>query len=121
MATAPPNSEATAKSSTPEEALYCDSWISEIVHDPMDVPSVVVICGFAGKSAKDDHVRIYLTPSLTYLCEIPRAAIVHCIPLPRDQFPLGGSYFWIAADEWARNVIYWVPARSTSTGDTRRA
>jgi hypothetical protein len=116
MATAPHTS---AKSSS-EEELHYDSWVSEIVHNPTDVPSVVVICGFAAKSAKDDHVRIYLTPSLRYLCDIPRKAIVHHIPLPRDQFPLGGSYFWIAADEWARSAIYFVPACSTSTGDTRR-
>jgi hypothetical protein len=113
MATAPSTPESIAKSSR-EEELYYDSWVSEIVHNPTNVPSVVVICGFAGKSAKDDHVRIYLTPSLTYLCDIPGKAIVHHIPLPRDQFPLGGSYFWIAADEWARSVIHWVPAYSTS-------
>ncbi len=88
-----PLQKSVATSSTPQDEYAVDDWVDEMVHHSTDVPRVVVIFGFVGKAAKKDHLRIYLTPSLTYLCEIPRAAIVQRIPLRRDQFPLGGSYF----------------------------
>jgi hypothetical protein len=112
MATERPSSE-PGKDAVPDEPRT-DDWVAKIVDDPMDVPHVVHIFGFVGECSKQDHLRIYLTPSLTYLCEIPRNAIVHHEPVPRDRFPLGGSYFWVAADAWARTAIYGVSPRPAS-------
>ena len=109
MAIQESTSRSVGEAATPEQEPEYDPWVNNVVHDPVAVAAVVVIYGFVGKAARDDHVRIYLTTSLTYLCELPRSSIVHRMPLPRAQFPLGGSYFWIAADAWNRSVIYRVP------------
>jgi hypothetical protein len=118
MATQESTPRSVAEERTPEQDPEYDPWVRNVVEDPMAVPAVVVIYGFVGKAARDDHVRIYLTASLTYLCEIPRAAIVHHMPLPRAQFPLGGSYFWITADAWTRSMIHWVPVQPPSFSQT---
>ena len=115
MSTERPSSE-RSQDPVPAEPRR-DDWVAKIVADPMDVPHVVLLYGFVGECSKPDHLRIYLTPSLTYLCEIPREAIVHHEPLPRDRFPLGGSYFWVAADAWAKGVIHWVsPPPASGSG-----
>jgi hypothetical protein len=104
MATAEPTPGSAPVSHEPQG----DDWVAHIVADPMDVPAVVLVFGFVGKASKDEHVRIYLTPTLSHLCEIPASAIVHRQPLPRAQFPLGGSYFWIAAEAWAGSAVHYV-------------
>jgi hypothetical protein len=109
------------KSESAKAELNTDSqanWIAKIVEDPTDVPSLILMFGFVGKASKEDHIRIYLNPMLNCLSEIPKDAIIHQQDVSGPQFPLGGTFFWIATREASRILTYQVAPQPQSNFST---
>src|SRR5580700_7312048 len=71
-----------------------DNFIRHIVTDPKNVPDVMLLTGYLGASSQEDHERLYLSPDLSNYVEIPKAAILHQAPLPKEQAAHGlANYF----------------------------
>ena len=75
-----------------------DNFIRHIVTDPKNVPDVMMLNGYLGASSEEAHERLYLSPDLTNYVEIPRAAILHQAPLPKEQDAHGGVTVWVKKD-----------------------
>jgi hypothetical protein len=75
-----------------------DNFIRQIVSDPKNVPDVMLLTGYLGASSEEGHDRLYLSPDLTNYVEIPRDAILHQAPLPKEQDAHGGVTLWVKKD-----------------------
>jgi hypothetical protein len=75
-----------------------DNFIRHIVTDPKNVPDVTLLTGYLGASSEEAHERLYLSPDLTNYVEIPKAAILHQAPLPKEQDAHGGVTLWVRKD-----------------------
>jgi hypothetical protein len=75
-----------------------DNFIRHIVSDPKNVPDVTLLTGYLGASSEEGHERLYLSPDLTNYVEIPKAAILHQAPLPKEQDAHGGVTLWVKKD-----------------------
>jgi hypothetical protein len=75
-----------------------DNFIRRIVTDPKNVPDVMLLTGYLGASSEEDHERLYLSPDLSNYVEIPKAAILHQAPLPKEQDAHGGVTVWVKKD-----------------------
>ena len=65
-------------------------FVRQIVHDPKNVPDVMLLIGYPGASSEEAHERLYLSPDLSNYVEIPKAAILHQAPLAKEQEAHGG-------------------------------
>jgi hypothetical protein len=74
------------------------NFIRHIVSDPKNVPDVTLLTGYLGTSSEEGHERLYLSPDLTNYVEIPKAAILHQAPLPKEQDAHGGVTLWVQKD-----------------------
>jgi hypothetical protein len=59
---------------------------------------VTLLTGYLGASSEEDHERLYLSPDLSNYVEIPKAAILHQAPLPKEQDAHGGVTVWVKKD-----------------------
>ena len=73
-------------------------FVAAVVEDPQAPPDALLVAGFVGSSSEEAHCRLYLDARLSDYVEIPEAAILHSQDLPKDSFPLGGTYLWITRD-----------------------
>lgn len=73
-------------------------FIRQIVSDPKNVPDVMMLTGYLGDSSEEGHERLYLSRDLTNYVEIPKAAILHQAPLPKEQDAYGGVTVWVKKD-----------------------
>ena len=87
-------------------------FIRQIVSDPKNVPDVMMLIGYLGDSSEEGHERLYLSRDLTNYVEIPKAAILHQAPLPKEQDAYGGVTVWVKKD--ARYNTRWRPPRKRS-------
>ena len=74
------------------------NFIRQIVGDPKNVPDVTLLTGYLGASSEEGHERLYLSTDLANYVEIPKAAILHQAPLPKEQDPHGGVTLWVKKD-----------------------
>jgi hypothetical protein len=74
------------------------NFIRQIVSDPKNVPDVTLLTGYLGASSEEGHERLYLSPDLSNYVEIPKAAILHQVPLPAEQDAHGGVTLWVKKD-----------------------
>ena len=74
------------------------NFIRQIVSDPKNVPDVTLLTGYLGASSEEGHERLYLSTDLANYVEIPKAAILHQAPLPKEQDPHGGVTLWVKKD-----------------------
>jgi hypothetical protein len=75
-----------------------DNFIRHIVTDPKNVPDVMLLTGYLGASSEEDHERLYRSLDLSNYVEIPKAAILHQVPLPKEQDAHGGVTVWVKND-----------------------
>jgi hypothetical protein len=73
-------------------------FIRNIVSDPKNVPDVMLLTGYLGASSEEGHERLYLSPDLSNFVEIPKTAILHQAPLPKEQDAHGGVTVWVKKD-----------------------
>ena len=73
-------------------------FVREFVTDPANVPDVMCLYGYLGKSTEDGHERLYQTPSLTPYIEIPTNAILHRRKAAHEHDPLDGVMLWVRRD-----------------------
>src|SRR4029453_9969983 len=70
-------------------------FVRDIVSDPKNVPDVMLLYGYLGASSEEGHERLYLTPDLAHYVEVPKSAILHRMPAPKEQDPHGGVTLWV--------------------------
>ncbi|HEU5101228.1 MAG TPA: hypothetical protein VFU22_19525 [Roseiflexaceae bacterium] len=75
-----------------------DPLIEQLVPDPTQVPNLIVLVGFLGRSSRPDEEddgnwRLYLTPTLNDYITFERTALVHY-----QDLPTGGSMVWLKRD-----------------------
>jgi hypothetical protein len=75
-----------------------DNFIRRIVTDPKNVPDVMLLTGYLGASSEEAHERLYLSSDLSNYVEIPKDAILHQAPLPKEQDAHGGVTLWVRKD-----------------------
>jgi len=80
-----------AKRKVPDE----EEFITHLVPEPSQVPDVMVLSGFSGRSSRPGHWRLYQTPELTSFVDIPEGDIVHSQALDKQRSPLGGTLEWV--------------------------
>ena len=59
----------------PVYGLYPDELIEQLVPDPANLPNVVGLDGYVGRSDRPGHIRLYRTLSVDYWLEIPEEAV----------------------------------------------
>ncbi len=75
------------------------SFVEVLADDPNAVPDVILLNGFAAKSAMEGYTRLYLNAVLNEYYEIPSDAILHTASAATAaDNPLETSYLWIKAD-----------------------
>lgn len=83
-----------------------ESFVDVLVTDPANVPAVVVLSGFLGKSSLESYQRLYLNAALSEYYEIPSDAILHVLKHPVTTSPLGETTLWVRQDaELIRNGV----------------
>ncbi|BBL70809.1 hypothetical protein [Methylogaea oryzae] len=75
-----------------------ENFVDTLAADPDNIPEMVSLSGFVGKSSLADHTRLYLNVVLSEYYEIPTDAILHSIRLPASVSPFGVSCLWIKGD-----------------------
>lgn len=83
-----------------------ENFVDVLVTDPANVPAVVVLSGFLGKSSLAGYQRLYLNVALSEYYEIPSEAILHALKHPVTTSPLGETTLWAKRDaELIRNGV----------------
>jgi hypothetical protein len=73
-----------------------ETLIAALVADPAAVPDLVLLIGFAGRSSRRRHLRLYDSPGLSDYSEIPVAAILHRAPLSSAHRATTRTAAWVA-------------------------
>lgn len=71
------------------------SFVETLGSDPDNIPDVVILSGFPGKSSLENHTRLYLNVVLNEYYEIPTDAILHSMLLPASVSPFGVTCLWV--------------------------
>lgn len=84
----------------PEEPIELpeDKVIQKLVPDPKNIPNLIVLVGFLGRSTREDEPddgkwRLYLTPALNDYITFERTAVLHLRDLTS-----GGTMVWLKRD-----------------------
>lgn len=89
------------------------SFVDVLADDPSQIPDLIVLNGFPGKSALAGYTRLYLNLVLSDYYEIPDTAILHSTPV--NQHPesaIETSFLWIRSDaELIRHNKYQLDCR----------
>lgn len=76
-----------------------DGFVDQLISDPNNIPDLILLNGFEGKSAKEGHTRLYLNAVLNEYYEVPTDAILHALDAPASSSsPLPTRYMWIKGD-----------------------
>jgi hypothetical protein len=90
-----------------------ESFVDVLVTDPANVPAMVVLSGFLGKSSLEGYQRLYLNIALSEYYEIPSSSILHSMKHPLTSSPLGETTLWAKQDvELIRNGVSCVETRA---------
>jgi hypothetical protein len=73
-------------------------FVRHIVSDPKNVPDVMLLTGYLGASSEEGHERLYTKRDLSDHIDIPKPAILHHAPLPKEQDAYGGVTLWVKKD-----------------------
>jgi len=77
---------------------HMDDFVAKIVTDPKNPPNTLLLKGYIGASSEEGYIRLYLDTELSDYVEIPEAAILYSLEIPKEKSPIGGSYLWIQRD-----------------------
>jgi hypothetical protein len=75
--------------------LEPDVLIERLVPDASQIPDVRVLVGFLGKSTRERHWRLYLTPTLNEYVEFAEDDVMHSHAFESDESRLGGTMVWV--------------------------
>lgn len=75
-----------------------DGFVQQVVSDPKNPPEPLFLSGYLGPGSEDTHVRLYFNLNLTDYVDIPLDKILHKVPIPASESPMGGYYLWIEKD-----------------------
>jgi hypothetical protein len=75
-----------------------DDFVRHIVHDPKNVPDVMLLYGYPGASSEEGHERLYLSPDLSTYVEVPNGSILHRAEASKERDPNGGVTLWVKKD-----------------------
>lgn len=76
-----------------------DSFADVLIQDPDNIPDMILLNGFEGKSSLDGYTRLYLNAVLSEFYEIPQDAILHAADIPVSHAnPLSSRFLWVKAD-----------------------
>jgi hypothetical protein len=72
-----------------------DDLAAELVPDPTNLPDLVVLSGYLGKSTRAGFSRLYVDVSFTEFVEVADEDVLARRSLAADQDPLGGTVLWV--------------------------
>lgn len=76
-----------------------NSFVDQLIEDPSNIPDMILLNGFEGRSALDGYTRLYLNAVLNEYYEIPQDAVLHAVPGNASPAnPLATSYLWVKGD-----------------------
>lgn len=75
-----------------------DNFVDHLIGDPSQIPEMVLLNGYMGKSSLDGYSRLYLNAVCSEYYEIPGDAVLHSMKLPAASSPLGASCVWVKGD-----------------------
>lgn len=76
-----------------------ENFVDALIKDPENIPNMVLLNGFAGKSSLAGYVRLYLNAVLNEYYEIPMDAILHTVKISASASnPLETVYIWVQAE-----------------------
>lgn len=75
-----------------------DNFVNILVRDPVNPPALTLLCGYPGKSAEKDHLRLYLAADLSQWIDIPIGAILHRKEIPSHLQCLQALLVWVRKD-----------------------
>jgi hypothetical protein len=85
---------------TPEDerasSLRPDDLVAQLVPDPSDVQSLIVLSGFLGRSAHSDYWRLYSTAAMNEYIDIAESEIVHSVQSAAGSRPLSRTILWLS-------------------------
>jgi hypothetical protein len=91
----PDGGSSDGASRAPAPPIPRDEWVRNVVGDPASGERPVLLAGYVGDAADDEHTRIYLDPSLSSYVDVRDADVLHHAPLEGDHAPAGGSLVWV--------------------------
>jgi hypothetical protein len=78
--------------------LEPEEFVDKLVGDPATAgPEVLVLTGWVGRSTRDGHVRLYLTPDLVEYVSIPTEDVLHTEKVPAERAGLAATRVWLRA------------------------
>lgn len=76
-----------------------NSFVDHLVTDPNNIPDMILLNGFEGKSSLEGYTRLYLNAVLNEYYEIPLEAVLHSIAgMASQATPLPTTYLWLKGD-----------------------
>jgi hypothetical protein len=72
-----------------------DDLAAELVPDPTELPDVVVLRGYLGKSVRAGVSRLYVDLSFSEFVEVADEDVLAKRSLDASQNPLGGTVLWV--------------------------
>ena len=80
-----------------ERKLWQDDLVENLMPDPSRAPEAVALTGWLGKSTRDGHWRLYLTPQLDEYVEFEEKAVLRSQSLGSEQTE-GPTMLWVERD-----------------------
>lgn len=75
------------------------SFVDQLVADPDNIPDMILLNGFGGRSSLEGHTRLYLNAVLSEYYEIPTDAILYTQEAPSPTgSPLTTHFVWVKSD-----------------------
>jgi hypothetical protein len=84
--------------------LRQDELIERLVPDPSQIPDLIVLAGFLGRSNRDGYWRLYFTPELNDYIEFSEQDVRHTVAIPPELSPMGGTQVWLRRDADVRRT-----------------
>lgn len=70
--------------------------VGKLVPDPASPPDLVILTGYAGRSTRTDHVRLYTTLTFDSFVEVKRESVLHS-EQSDDATGLAPTVLWVKA------------------------
>jgi hypothetical protein len=100
----------------PKGALIPDPLVESLVPDPSQPsPPTVALAGLLGRSAREDHWRLYFSSALKRYAEFKEEDVLGSVKIPKEQHPFAGleaTRVWLKREaevEYTRTVSIWQP------------
>lgn len=75
-----------------------NGFVDQLVSDPANIPDMILLNGFEGRSALEGYTRLYLNAVLNEYYEIPQDAVLHSASAGATGNPLATTFVWVKGD-----------------------